>query len=95
MTVYNVNCTLYTVQCTVYIVYIVYYTLHCNEEHVYNTRILLYTGYEGVKCVTLIDDCIGNRCENGATCVDKHLEYTCTCLKGFTGLQYSILYSHL
>ena len=36
-------------------------------------------------CKTAIDACVGNLCENGASCVDKHLRYSCVCAAGYTG----------
>lgn len=42
-------------------------------------------GYEGDRCETNIDDCVDNKCENNATCVDLIQEYTCRCNPGYTG----------
>ncbi|WAR25836.1 CO6A4-like protein [Mya arenaria] len=33
-----------------------------------------------------IDNCVGNPCLNGATCVDGVNSFTCTCVAGFTGV---------
>ena len=32
-----------------------------------------------------IDDCDGDPCINGATCVDAVNSYTCDCVAGYTG----------
>lgn len=42
-------------------------------------------GYEGLRCETNVDDCIGHKCENNATCHDLVQSYRCDCLPGFTG----------
>jgi hypothetical protein len=36
-------------------------------------------------CFSDIDECIGNVCQNGATCVDGIDQYTCTCVAGYDG----------
>ena len=40
-------------------------------------------GYTGYKCQHNIDECIGNACTNGATCLDGIGNYTCQCPAGF------------
>ena len=42
-------------------------------------------GYEGLRCETNVDDCLGNKCANNASCVDLVEAYRCDCLPGFTG----------
>ncbi|KAI0210400.1 hypothetical protein LSAT2_004856 [Lamellibrachia satsuma] len=42
-------------------------------------------GWEGNHCEIISDDCIDNKCTNGATCRDGHRQYMCRCRKGFTG----------
>lgn len=42
-------------------------------------------GWSGKNCQTNDDDCIYNRCENGATCVDGINEYICKCRPGYAG----------
>ena len=32
-----------------------------------------------------IDDCAGQPCQNGATCIDAVNDYTCNCVDGYTG----------
>lgn len=32
-----------------------------------------------------IDECVGNACQNSATCVDGINEYTCVCVAGYDG----------
>lgn len=44
----------------------------------------LYLGY---KCDLLIQNCIPNPCENGATCTQAGVnQFSCTCPTGLTGL---------
>ena len=42
-------------------------------------------GWKGEDCLTNIDDCVGNRCYYGATCVDGVNFYSCQCPPGRTG----------
>ena len=42
-------------------------------------------GYEGIRCETNVDDCVGHTCQNNATCVDLVGSYECSCGRGFTG----------
>ena len=39
----------------------------------------------GINCQIDIDECEGDPCQNGATCVDGVDMYTCTCRPGYTG----------
>jgi len=41
----------------------------------------------GTNCQTNIDDCKLNDqpCQNGATCIDGNVDYTCNCMPGYTG----------
>ena len=32
-----------------------------------------------------MDDCVGNRCQNNATCVDGIGSYVCSCDRGYSG----------
>ena len=48
-------------------------------------RCICPLGYEGVRCETNADDCIGNRCQNNATCIDKIGSYECHCAGGYSG----------
>ena len=43
--------------------------------------------FAGANCQTNIDDCKQNDqpCENGATCIDGIVDYTCNCKPGYTG----------
>lgn len=43
-------------------------------------------GFEGDRCETNIDDCVTNRCQNNATCVDEIESYSCRCQEGYTGI---------
>lgn len=42
-------------------------------------------GWIGNDCQINEDDCVYNRCENGATCVDGINEYICKCRPGYAG----------
>ena len=48
----------------------------------------LYTNSDG-------DDCAGNRCLNGATCIDRVNSFTCECDQGYSGLlcEYGRIYN--
>ena len=49
---------------------------------------------EPVQCfpsfLVYIDDCVGQPCENGGTCIDAVNDYTCNCVDGYTGKNCSI-----
>ena len=36
-------------------------------------------------CLSDINDCSPDPCENGATCDDEVNDYTCTCMAGYEG----------
>ena len=42
-------------------------------------------GYRGKNCEENIDDCPGNLCQNGATCVDDINRYSCLCPPTYMG----------
>ena len=42
-------------------------------------------GFEGDRCETNIDDCLGNSCQNNATCLDMVEKYKCICPPDYTG----------
>lgn len=42
-------------------------------------------GFEGQNCEVNVDDCPGNRCLNGGTCVDGVNTYNCQCPPEWTG----------
>ena len=39
----------------------------------------------GVTCAEIIDECESSPCENGGTCVDAVLAFTCECADGYEG----------
>ncbi len=43
------------------------------------------SGYDGVNCENDIDNCIGNNCQNGSSCIDEVNNYRCECLEGYSG----------
>jgi hypothetical protein len=45
----------------------------------------MFKGWTGQDCDRSVDDCIGNGCRNGGTCIDGYMSYTCRCPKGFVG----------
>ena len=44
-----------------------------------------HAGYTGAQCRDEINECSSNRCQNGATCLDKLLSYECQCKPGWKG----------
>jgi hypothetical protein len=42
-------------------------------------------GFAGDRCESNIDDCLNNKCENNATCVDLIQAYECRCPPGYMG----------
>ncbi|KAH8878267.1 Protein slit [Schistosoma japonicum] len=52
-----------------------------------NYRCECLTGWIGNDCQINQDDCVYNRCENGATCVDGINEYICKCRPGYAGFE--------
>lgn len=50
-------------------------------------RNICVSGFRGHHCDENIDDCPGNLCQNGATCMDRVNEYSCLCPPSFTGPQ--------
>ncbi|CAH8498302.1 unnamed protein product [Schistosoma turkestanicum] len=51
-----------------------------------NYRCECLAGWIGNDCQINQDDCVYNRCENGATCVDGINEYICKCRPGYAGI---------
>lgn len=41
--------------------------------------------FTGSNCQTRINECDSTPCANGATCIDKLMDYSCHCPYGFTG----------
>lgn len=50
-----------------------YFSCHC------------HAGFTGLRCEHNIDDCLNNKCQNNATCVDLVDSYHCKCPAGFMG----------
>ena len=42
-------------------------------------------GWTGENCDISVNDCVTNKCQHGASCVDGHLSYKCVCTPGYTG----------
>ncbi|CAH8848446.1 unnamed protein product [Trichobilharzia szidati] len=51
-----------------------------------NYRCECLAGWIGNDCQINQDDCVYNRCENGATCIDGINEYICKCRPGYAGI---------
>ena len=55
---------------------------------------MLIKNERSLSCLILfladIDDCAGQPCQNGATCIDAVNDYTCNCVDGYTGKNCSI-----
>ena len=51
-------------------------------------------GWEGADCLANIDDCVGNRCYYGSTCIDGINYYSCLCPPGRTGMCTHLGYSN-
>lgn len=56
-------------------------------ENKNGSRSFRVSGFQGAHCEENIDDCPGNLCQNGATCMDRVNEYSCLCPPAFTGTQ--------
>ena len=41
-----------------------------------------FLGWEGTDCEIDINECIGDVCQNGGTCIDLENDYHCKCRKG-------------
>ena len=53
----------------------------------------MFSGFRGMNCEVNIDDCIGNKCQNGSTCIDGINNYTCKCPPTYIGT-YSCSLNH-
>nr|CAD7444632.1 unnamed protein product [Timema bartmani] len=51
----------------------------------HDTSVCVSAGFRGKNCEENIDDCPGNLCLNGATCVDDVNRYSCVCPPTYTG----------
>ena len=45
----------------------------------------IFTSFNNYLCLSDINDCSPDPCENGATCDDEVNDYTCTCMAGYDG----------
>lgn len=43
------------------------------------------SGFTGQRCEININECAGNPCTNGGTCLDRINDYTCACPPGYAG----------
>ncbi|XP_049328582.1 protein eyes shut homolog isoform X2 [Astyanax mexicanus] len=51
-------------------------------------------GWTGPNCLVNIDECLQNRCLNGATCIDRVGGYSCRCDHGYTGVHCELRVDH-
>ncbi|GFS01103.1 EGF-domain, multiple [Elysia marginata] len=42
-------------------------------------------GYDGLTCASVVDNCLGNPCQNGGACISYNQGYKCSCPYGFRG----------
>lgn len=46
---------------------------------------MIFSGFTGPGCEVNSDDCVGHQCQNGGTCQDGLVSYTCLCPEAWTG----------
>ena len=46
---------------------------------------VFYFKLVGRSCETKIDNCLGNDCRNGASCISRQNGYSCKCVPGYSG----------
>ncbi len=54
-------------------------------EHMWSKATCVSPGFYGNNCELNADDCVGNTCQNGATCEDGVDTFTCRCPPEYTG----------
>ena len=48
-------------------------------------KFIIFIGFEGYNCEKNIDDCTGNLCQHGSTCIDGVNTYSCQCPANWEG----------
>lgn len=57
----------------------------CFGQHIW-FRFNISYDFLKFKFISDTNNCIGNPCDNGGTCIDVINGYYCSCLNGYTGL---------
>ena len=55
------------------------------SQEILSPRIMLYFSLHELLLLTDINYCANATCKNGASCVDRLNNYTCSCVPGFVG----------
>ena len=53
-----------------------------NSQSNFLKNLKRFLGWEGTDCEIDINECIGDVCQNGGTCIDLENDYHCKCRKG-------------
>uniref|UniRef100_A0A2M4CIK6 Delta-like protein n=1 Tax=Anopheles darlingi TaxID=43151 RepID=A0A2M4CIK6_ANODA len=59
--------------------------LASNDGRAGSLMCLCPDGFVGERCEENVDDCVGNLCLNGGTCIDGENHFKCQCVPGFIG----------